>query len=222
MSFSSPPPVLLFINSRPQGTPGESSQPPPHGATTSTVRLGPSSKSSGLARPSNTQSWYLIPPLVLNARRGTSFRVLKESPPSEYFSVRPHRPFQLIAVSTSGSITINNVQYKWKAKGTGSKLVVCQRSTPSELNPLTSIQLVNTKTKAVVVESHHRIAGGGSFLRNKTPRHMNLDIADEVIEHTELILLTFLLVWKERVGERAKTVSEFRGVAPDLAAVLMN
>lgn len=53
---------------------------------------------------------------------------------------------------------------------------------------------------------------------------MNLDIADEVIEYTELILLTFLLVWKERVGERAKTVPEFRGgLAPDLtSAVLMS
>lgn len=27
---------------------------------------------------------------------------------------------------------------------------------------------------------------------------MNLDIADEVVEYLELILITFLLVWKER------------------------
>jgi hypothetical protein len=52
---------------------------------------------------------------------------------------------------------------------------------------------------------------------------MSLDIADEVVEYTELILLTFLLVWKERVSEGAKSVPEFRGVAPDLtSAVLMN
>lgn len=36
---------------------------------------------------------------------------------------------------------------------------------------------------------------------------MNLDIADEVVEYLELILLTFLLVWKERVGERAKSIA---------------
>jgi hypothetical protein len=52
---------------------------------------------------------------------------------------------------------------------------------------------------------------------------MNLDISDEVVEYTELVLLTFLLVWRERVGERAKSVSDFRGVAPDLtSAVLMS
>ena len=38
------------------------------------------------------------------------------------------RPFRLTVVSASGSITINDTQYKWKAKGTGSKLVV--RLTP--------------------------------------------------------------------------------------------
>jgi len=106
--------------------------------------------------------------------------------------------------STYGSITINNTQYKWKAKGTGSKLV-----------------LVNSNTKAVVVESHRRITGGGSFLKTKPPRHMNLDIADEVVEHTELILLTFLLVWKERVSERAKSVPEFKGVGPDLTTAML-
>ena len=41
---------------------------------------------------------------------------------------------------------------------------------------------------------------------------MNLDIADEVVEYVELILLTFLLVWKERVDERAKSIAcEFGG-----------
>ncbi|KAF9645610.1 hypothetical protein BDM02DRAFT_489280 [Thelephora ganbajun] len=109
--------------------------------------------------------------------------------------------------STYGSITINNVQYKWKAKGTGPKLV-----------------LVNNDTKAVVVESHRRITGNGSFLKTKTPRYMNLDIGGEVVEHTELVLLTFILVWKERIGERAKSVpAGLRGIAPDLtSAVLMN
>ena len=53
---------------------------------------------------------------------------------------------------------------------------------------------------------------------------MNLDIANEVAEYTELILLTFLLVWKERVSERAKSLAvEIRGAGPDLtSAVLMN
>ena len=83
-------------------------------------------------------------------------------------------------------------------------------------------QLVNTETKAVVVESHRRITGGSTFLKTKTPRYMNLDIADEVVECAELILLTFLLVWKERVGARAKS-SELRGTASDFSgAVLMS
>lgn len=76
----------------------------------------------------------------------------------------------------------------------------------------------------MVVESHRRITGGGGFFKTKTPRYMNLDVADEVAEHTELILLTFLLVWKERVSERTKSVStDDRGIAPDLtSAVLIN
>jgi hypothetical protein len=65
-------------------------------------------------------------------------------------------------------------------------------------------QLVNSDTKAVVVESHRRVTGGGIFTKTKTPRSMNLDIAAEVVECTELILLTSLLVWKERLRERAK------------------
>ena len=81
-------------------------------------------------------------------------------------------------------------------------------------------QLVNTDTKAVVVESHRRITGGGNFLKAKTPRYMNLDIADEVVEFSELILLTFLLVWKERVGARAKS-SELRGTASDFASTVL-
>ena len=53
---------------------------------------------------------------------------------------------------------------------------------------------------------------------------MNLEIADEVAEYTELILLTFLLVWKERDSERAKlSPPDFGGVGPDLtSAVLMS
>lgn len=53
--------------------------------------------------------------------------MLTEAPLSAYsFPAHSNRPFQLTLVSASGSITINNVQYKWKAKGTGSKLVVRQ------------------------------------------------------------------------------------------------
>jgi len=106
--------------------------------------------------------------------------------------------------STYGSLTINGVQYKWKSKGTGSKLI-----------------LVNNDTKAVVVESHRRVTESGSFIKTKTPRCMNLDIADEVVEYTELILLTFLLVWKERVSQRAKTSFAPRGSTPDLTSALL-
>lgn len=131
---------------------------------------------------------------------------------------------QLTAVFDSGSVTLNDVQCKWKAKGTGSKLVV--RSTSFGLWGVMltlNVQLVNSNTKAIVVESHRRITAGGNFLKAKTPRCMNLDIADEVVEYAELVLLTFLLVWRERVGERAKSVSEFKGGPLDLtSAVLMS
>ena len=83
-SSSNPPLVLLFISSIPQSTPGESPQPPSHGAITSTVHLGPSSKSSGLARPSNIQNWYWILPPVQNARLGISSPMPKEALPSKH------------------------------------------------------------------------------------------------------------------------------------------
>lgn len=104
--------------------------------------------------------------------------------------------------STYGALTINNIQYKWKAKGTGSKLV-----------------LVNSDTKAVVAESHRQVTGSGSFIKTKTPRYMNLDVAGEVVDYVDLILLTFLLVWKERVSERAKSTHLDR--APDLTSVVL-
>lgn len=50
---------------------------------------------------------------------------------------------------------------------------------------------------------------------------MNLDIGDEVVEYTELILLTFLLVWKERVGERAKTPFVEKCAPLDLTSALL-
>lgn len=84
-----------------------------------------------------------------------------------------------------------------------------------------SFQLVNNDTKAVVVESHRQVTGSGSLIKTKTPRCMNLDIADEVAEYTELVLLTFLLVWKERVGERVKTPFTDRSAAPNLTSVLL-
>lgn len=48
---------------------------------------------------------------------------------------------------------------------------------------------------------------------------MNLEVADEVVDYVDLILLTFLLVWKERVSERAKCAHFDR--APDLTSVVL-
>ena len=133
-------------------------------------------------------------------------------------------PFRTKLTTTplSGSITINDVQYKWKSKGTGSKLVVCWTSIDTFRIAFTKVfQLVNNDTKAVVVESHRRVTGSGSFIKTKTPRYMNLDIGDEVVDYTELILLTFLLVWNERVSERAKSPYIERCVAPSLTGALL-
>ena len=136
MTFSTllslnPPPAPLSTNSKPQSTPGESSQLPPHGATTLMVHRSPCSRSFGLVLLWKIQSWCWIPPPVPGPRRGISSLMPKGAPPSKYF-FSPHFPslFQRTVFSASGSITLNNVQYKWKTKGTGTKLVVCIRSQP--------------------------------------------------------------------------------------------
>lgn len=104
----------------------------------------------------------------------------------------PHHPSQPV-VSSSGSIAINDVQYKWK----GYRIKFVRPDSPSPC-PHRSI------CKRRHESGRHRIPpprnGGGSFLKTKTPRYINLGIADEVVECAELVLPTFPLVWKVRLA----------------------
>jgi len=172
----------------------------------STVHLGPCSKSSGLARPSNMRGWCWISPPVPNPRRGISFLTPKEAPPSKYSSPRfssfgfnsPPFPPQWFNHHKRCSVQVESQGNRIQTRRTSTFSI----SFGNEFTHFS--QLVNTDTKAVVVESHRRITSGGGFFKSKTPRYMNLDITDEVVEYTELILITFLLVRKERLSERAK------------------
>jgi len=75
-------------------------------------------------------------------------------------------------------------------------------SRPSHHNAQLHPQLVNKDTNATVAESHSRIRS--SFFRK--PRDMSLEISEVVSHAVDIILLTFILVWKERQSERSKRV----------------
>jgi len=64
-----------------------------------------------------------------------------------------------------------------------------------------SHQLVDNDTNATVAQSHSRIRH--SFFRK--PRDMSLEISEVVSHAVDVILLTFLLVWRERQNERSKS-----------------
>jgi len=86
--------------------------------------------------------------------------------------------------ATYGSVRIDDVEYRWKSKGTGSKVVLVDRTT--------------NKTAA---ESHSRIRG--NFFRK--PRDMSLETSATISHAIDVVLLTFILVWMERQNERSKT-----------------
>jgi len=86
-------------------------------------------------------------------------------------------------VSTYGSLVIQDVEYRWKSKGMGSKIV-----------------LVNHVSNEIVAESHSRVRS--SFF--KKPRAMSLEISDAISLAMDIVLLTFILVWRERQSERSK------------------
>ena len=94
---------------------------------------------------------------------------------------------------------IDDVEYRWKTKGTGSKIVV--RYPRKGLDPACLIflpQLVNKATGETVAQSHSRIRS--SFFRK--PRDMSLEISGAVSHAVDVVLLTFILVWRERQSEK--------------------
>jgi len=85
--------------------------------------------------------------------------------------------------STYGSLNITDTVYRWKSKGIGSKVV-----------------LVTDDNSATVAQSHSRRRSG--FFRK--PRDMSLEVSEVVDHAVDVILLTFILVWRERQNERTK------------------
>jgi len=79
-------------------------------------------------------------------------------------------------------------------------------SRPKRLNSYPrSLQLVNKDTNETVAESHgHRRS---SIFRK--PREMSLEIAQVISDAVDIVLLTFLLVWRERQSERSKAFGGF-------------
>ena len=92
---------------------------------------------------------------------------------------------------------IEDVEYRWKTKGTGSKVVVGQLKTSPDLEraqPTPRSHQLTTKDNTTVAESHSKRRS--SFFRKA--RDMGLEISGVVALATDVILLTFNFVWKER------------------------
>ena len=72
----------------------------------------------------------------------------------------------------------------------------------SHTTPWSSVvlQLVDKDTKNTLAQSHSRIRS--SFFRK--PRDMSLEISEPIIHAVDVVLLTFILVWRERQSERVK------------------
>ena len=76
--------------------------------------------------------------------------------------------------------------------------------TMSDNGMVTVLQLVNKSTNEIAAQSHSRIRN--SFFRK--PRDMSLEISAPISHAVDIVLLTFLLVWRERKTERIKDVGE--------------
>jgi len=93
---------------------------------------------------------------------------------------------------------IEDIEYMWKTKGTGSKIVVSSpKPSPEvdkELNPTCCSDQLATKENTTVAESHSKRRNG--FF--KKARDMSLEVSGVVFLAVDVILLTFIFVWKER------------------------
>lgn len=92
----------------------------------------------------------------------------------------------------------------------GSKVVVRYRGSRG-LNPISLIssQLVNKVTGKIAAQSHRRIRS--SFFRK--PRDMSLEVSNAVSHAVDVVLLTFMLVWKERQSENLEGMHAFHDLA---------
>ena len=72
-------------------------------------------------------------------------------------------------------------------------------------------QLVNKDTnEPPVAQSHSRIRGG--FFRKR--RDMSLEISAPVSQAVDVVLLTFILVWRERLAGKIKPTGDFPDMIP--------
>ena len=124
------------------------------------------------------------------------------------FSIRRSTLLPTSFIFHSGSVSIDNVEYRWKSKGTGSKIVVRRhRQVPRSVHLTTRFQLVNQGSNETVAQSHSRIRS--SFFRK--PRDMSLEISETISHAADTVLLTFILVWRERQNERSKNTNLLLG-----------
>jgi hypothetical protein len=69
---------------------------------------------------------------------------------------------------------------------------------------VTTLQLVDKRTNEIAAQSHSRIRNG--FF--KKPRDLSLEISGPISHAVDIVLLTFILVWRERQTERNKDLGE--------------
>lgn len=90
-------------------------------------------------------------------------------------------------------------RHRLESRGTFALLTITHPTTTSPCSP----QLANKDTNATVAQSHSRIRS--SIF--KKPRDMGLEISRVVSDAADVVLLTFIIVWKERQSQRAKLSS---------------
>jgi len=113
-------------------------------------------------------------------------------------------------------VHIEGVEYRWKSKGTGSKVAVgSTEKLPDAGKRLNSTsrfhQLVRNHDNTTVAQPHSRTRSG--FFRK--PREMALEIALSVAYAVDIILVTFILVRRERESERTKSLGTFALLGSD-------
>jgi hypothetical protein len=107
--------------------------------------------------------------------------------------------YLLTTLSTDGS-----------PKGQDQKLwYVNIASTPASTRTSASLtwrfQLVDQESNKTVAQSHSRIQSS----LFKKPRDMSLEILEPISHAVDTVLLTFILVWRERHNERSKDLGKF-------------
>ena len=95
-----------------------------------------------------------------------------------------------------------------RLKGRGTSTIFFMITYHKKLNPFSCTpQLVKKDTNETVAQSHSRIRS--SIFKFKKPRDMSLEISPVIAGAADIVLLTFILVWRERQNERVETIRDF-------------